>query len=113
MSETATESKLPAHGAVSPAPQNVGEGYQLAKHERTGEEEQAPPGLVGAVQFFLERFGHMMSRIVLTVLYVVLIAPVGIFYRFIANPFDSNYRGTSLVPWRSKNSTLDEARRQG
>ena len=113
MSEPATEPQLPGHGAVSPPPQNVGEGFKKAKHEMTGEEEQAPPGLVGAVQFFLERFGHMMSRIVLTVLYVLLIAPIGIFYRFIANPFDAKYRGTSLVPWSSKNSTLDEARRQG
>lgn len=112
MSEPATEARLPQHGAVSPAPQNVGEGYRKAKHEMTAD-DQAPPGLVGGARFFLERFGHMMSRIVLTVLYAVLIAPIGVFYRFLADPFGETYRGTSMVPWRSKNSTLDEARRQG
>lgn len=111
MSETATD--LTAHGAVSPAPQNVGEGFEKAKHERTGAER--PEGLMPNISFFLESFGHMMSRLVLTILYVVLIAPIGIFYRVLADPFLGRYpsNGSSFTAWDSKNSSLDEARRQG
>lgn len=110
MSESATET-ITAHGAVSPAPQNVGDGFKKAKHEMTAAE--APEGFLPNVKFFIENFGHMMSRIVLTALYVVLITPVGIFYRFLADPFLAKYRGTSFTDWKSENSTLDEARRQG
>ncbi|MFG0319767.1 MAG: hypothetical protein ACF8XB_21025 [Planctomycetota bacterium JB042] len=109
MSESAT-GQLPSHGAVSPAPQNVGEGFKKAKHEMTAAE--APEGFWPNVMFFVENFGHMMSRIVLTLLYAVLITPVGIFYRFLADPFLSRYRGTSFTPWKSENSTVDQARRQ-
>ena len=114
MTESATtETALPDHGAVSPAPQNVGEGYKKAKHEMTADDIEAPEGFVPALRFFLERFGHMMSRIVLSILYIVLIAPIGIFYRLLADPFQEKYRGTSFTPWDSKNKNLDEARRQG
>lgn len=112
MSDTATK-ELPAHGAVSPAPQNIGEGFKKAKHEMTAAE--APPGLLPKVRFFLENFGHMMSRVVLTVLYVVLIAPIGIFYRLLADPFLSRYPAnrSSFREWKSENGTLEAARRQG
>jgi len=102
---------LTQHGATSPAPQNVGEGFKKAKHEQTAAE--APEGFVPNIKFFLENFGHMMSRVVLTVLYAVLITPVGIVYRYVADPFLSKYRGTSFTAWNSENSTLDQARRQG
>lgn len=113
MSEIATETVLPDHGAVSPAPQNVGDGYKKAKHEMTGDEEAPPAGLIAGARFFLERFGHMMSRIVLTVLYFVLVTPVGIFYRFLADPFQEKYTGTSFRPWKSTNTSVEQARRQG
>jgi len=105
--------ELAAHGAVSPAPQNVGEGFKRSKHEMTAAER--PEGFVPNVRFFLESFGHMMSRLVLTLLYIVLIAPIGIFYRFLADPFLSRYpkNGSSYTRWRSTNSTLEEARKQG
>lgn len=109
MSDTATQTAV--HGAVSPPPQNVGEGYRKAKHEQT--EAEAPPGLVPGFMFFMERFGHMMSRIVLTLLYVVLIAPIGLVYKYVADPFLSRYRGTSFTHWKRANETLDAARRQG
>lgn len=101
-----------AHGAVSPPPRNVGPGFEKPKHERTGP-EGPPPGLVPRARFFLEDFGHMMSRIVLTALYAVLVAPVALFYRWLADPFQSRWRGSSFRPWRSRNDTLDRARRQG
>ena len=110
MSDSAT-SNLPDHGAVSPAPQNVGEGFKKAKHEMTAAE--APEGFLPNVKFFLENFGHMMSRFVLTALYVILITPVGVVYRAVADPFLSKYRGTSFTDWKSENSTLEQARRQG
>lgn len=114
MTETATK-KIEEHGAVSPPPQNVGDGFQKAKYERSEDDIVAPPGLVPGFLFFMERFGHMMSRIVLTVLYVVLIAPIGAVYRFIADPFLLSYPAnkSSMKPWRESNSTLDSARRQG
>jgi len=110
MSETAT--KLAPHGAVSPAPQNVGEGFKKAKYEMTAAEK--PKGFIPNVRFFLESFGHMMSRLVLTVLYVVLVGPIGIFYRFLGNPFMGRYprSGSSFTAWRSVNDTLKNARRQ-
>ena len=110
---SAAERELAAHGAVSPAPQNVGEGFRKSKHEMTAAER--PEGFLPNVSFFLESFGHMMSRLVLTLLYIVLIAPVGIFYRFLADPFLSRYPASksSYTAWRSSNSTLDEARKQG
>ncbi len=110
MPETSVK-QLPSHGAVSPAPQNVGEGFKKAKHEMTSIE--APEGLVPNLRFFLENFGHMMSRVVLTILYVVLITPIGVVYRLVADPFMSRYRGSSFTRWNAQNSTLDEARRQG
>lgn len=112
MSESQS-SEMPSHGAVSPAPQNVGEGFEKAAHERG--RSSIPEGLLPRAGYFLEHFGHMMSRVVLTVLYFLLIAPVGIFYRFIADPFLYRYpkNGTSLTPWRSQNTDIDQARRQG
>jgi hypothetical protein len=103
------------HGAVSPPPQNVGEGYKKAKYEMTEDDLAPPEGFLPGVKFFLERFGHMMSRVVLTVLYVVLIAPIGIIYRFVADPFLLRYPSnrSSMIPWRSKNDSVAEARRQG
>ncbi|MFH0945815.1 MAG: hypothetical protein V2A76_11505 [Planctomycetota bacterium] len=111
MSEAAP--KLAAHGAVSPAPQNVGSGFKKSKHEMTAAER--PKGFIPNIRFFLENFGHMMSRLVLTLLYIVLIAPIGLFYRFLADPLMGRYpkSRSSLTPWRSKNTSLDEARRQG
>ncbi len=111
MTDTATD--MTAHGAVSPAPRNVGEGFKKSKHEMTGADR--PEGLLPSVTFFLESFGHMMSRLVLTILYALLIAPIGIFYRMLADPFLSKYpsSNSSYTEWKSNNSTLDEARRQG
>ncbi|MBI4879959.1 MAG: hypothetical protein HY812_09930 [Planctomycetes bacterium] len=110
MSESCTN--LAPHGAVSPPPQNVGEGFKKAKYEMTAREK--PKGLVPNVRFFLEQFGHMMSRLVLTILYVLLVAPVGVFYRFLGDPFMRRYprRGSSFTPWKSANSSLRQARRQ-
>ena len=48
----------------------------------------AAPPLPLKEQFFrfVERFGHVMSRILLTVLYLVLVAPAGIFMSLFGDP---------------------------
>jgi hypothetical protein len=100
-------------GAISPEARNVGEGYRKAAYE--AEAPKAPPGFVPGLKFFLERFGHMMSRLVLTVLYAVLIAPVGLFFRMLSDPLMTKRtaNGSSFTPWKSDNDSVDQARRQG
>jgi hypothetical protein len=62
---------------------------------------------------FTERFGHMMSRIVLTVLYVVLVAPAGLVVALLADPLAiKRWRGSSWTPWKQDNESLERARRQ-
>jgi len=62
---------------------------------------------------FTERFGHLMSRIVLTVLYVVLVAPAGLVVALLADPLRiKRWRGSSWVPWTQDNDSLARARRQ-
>lgn len=63
---------------------------------------------------FLERFGHMMSRIILSALYFVLVTPLGVVYRLFLDPL--NIRSTKHQPWRrwpAENEDLAQARRQG
>lgn len=75
----------------------------------------APPPAtpLAHVQRFFERFGHMMSRVILTVLYLALIAPPGLVYALLLDPLRTKRRPASnWVPWRSTNTTLDAARRQ-
>ncbi|MBK6942180.1 MAG: hypothetical protein IPH13_18530 [Planctomycetes bacterium] len=100
-------------GAVSPEARNVGEGYKKAAYE--AEAPKAPPGFVPGLKFFLERFGHMMSRFVLTILYAVLIAPVGLVFRLFSDPLMTKepLRGSSFTPWQSANDDVVHARRQG
>jgi hypothetical protein len=77
--------------------------------------EPTPPPTTayGHVKRFLERFGHMMSRIILSVLYLLLVAPAGIFYVLFLDPLRMKNRPASnWVPFKSSNSTVDAARRQ-
>jgi len=112
MTET-TASALPEHGAVSPDPKNVGEGFKAPAYER--EAPKAPPGFVPGVKFFMERFGHMMSRLILTVIYAILIAPTGAIYRLVTDPLMTKYPAnkSSFVGWDSDNDSVDRARQQG
>ena len=65
------------------------------------------------VLIFLERFGNVVGRTFLTLVYVVAVAPVAVFYRVFADALmirrapDSTYR-----TWESINDTLEDARRQ-
>jgi len=77
--------------------------------------EPSPPPttLIGHLQRFFERFGHMMSRVILSALYFVLIAPPGIVYALMLDPLRTKKRpATNWVPWKTANHTLEAARRQ-
>jgi hypothetical protein len=62
---------------------------------------------------FTERFGHMMSRVLLTVLYVTLVAPAGILLSLFSDKLGiRRFRGTSWNDWKRTNETPSQARRQ-
>ena len=61
---------------------------------------------------FIERFGHMMSRILLTILYAVLVAPAGIFLALLGDALRiRRWGGTSWQTW-THTDTPERARRQ-
>ena len=62
---------------------------------------------------FAERFGHMLSRLLLTVLYATLVLPGGLLMSLFQDPLRvKRYRGTKWTDWKRSNDTLDRARRQ-
>jgi hypothetical protein len=74
---------------------------------------QPPTSLYGHVKRFLERFGHMMSRVILSILYLILVAPPGIVYALLLDPLRMKRRpATNWVPWKTNNTTVEQARRQ-
>lgn len=62
---------------------------------------------------FSERFGSMLSRVLLTVLYFLVLGPFAIFYRLFADPLRIRRpaRG-NWTAWEETNETLPQARRQ-
>jgi len=61
----------------------------------------------------LERIGHLMSRAILTALYAVLLAPVGLIFRLLADPLRVGKAPSTWRPWGSRNDSVDRARAQG
>lgn len=62
---------------------------------------------------FLEQFGNVVGRFLLTIVYFVAVAPVAIFYRALADSLMAKKQPESTyVPWQSINETLEDARRQ-
>lgn len=62
---------------------------------------------------FLERFGNVVGRFLLTVVYIVAVAPVAIIYSVFADALMTKTQPKStFVPWQSINDTLEDARRQ-
>lgn len=60
-----------------------------------------------------ERFGHMLSRALLTLLYFGVLGPFAIVYRLCADPLHlRRRRAGNWTAWTQKNDTLAEARRQ-
>jgi len=71
------------------------------------------PSLKQQFSRFTERFGHLMSRIVLTLLYVVLVAPAGLLLSLLGDPLRiKRWRGSSWNDWTQDNDSLARARRQ-
>jgi len=62
---------------------------------------------------FTERFGSMLSRVLLFVLYFLLLGPFAVFYRLFADPLHLARRPAgNWTAWRATNETLQAARRQ-
>ena len=66
-----------------------------------------------ALLVFTERFGNMLSRIFLTVLYFAVLGPFAIVYRLVADPLHvGRPKGTNWSRWIADNETLVAARKQ-
>jgi len=62
---------------------------------------------------FSERFGSMLSRIFLTLLYFFVLGPFALFYRLVADPLHiARPKDGNWTTWISDNETLRAARRQ-
>lgn len=62
---------------------------------------------------FTERFGSMLSRVLLFVLYFGLLGPFALVYRVFADPLHlRRRRAGNWSTWTSTNDTLQAARRQ-
>lgn len=65
---------------------------------------------------FSERFGHMLSRIFLTVLYYIVLGPFAIFYQLFADPLrkkrPSRSTGSNWIDWEPRNNSIHAARSQ-
>jgi hypothetical protein len=62
---------------------------------------------------FTERFGSMLSRVLLFVLYFGLLGPFALLYRLFADPLHLRRRpDTNWSAWQATNETLTAARRQ-
>ena len=62
---------------------------------------------------FTERFGSMLSRVLLFVLYYALLGPFALVYRLVADPLHLRRRPHgNWSTWTSTNDTLRAARRQ-
>ena len=60
-----------------------------------------------------ERFGNMLSRALLLVLYFGLLGPFAIFYRLVADPLHLRRRRQgNWTAWTTHNDTLAAGRRQ-
>jgi hypothetical protein len=60
-----------------------------------------------------ERFGNMLSRGLLTLLYLVLLGPFALLYRLAADPLHLRKRKSgNWTAWTTRNDSLATARRQ-
>ena len=65
-----------------------------------------------AVLHFLENFGNVVGRVLMTVIYFVAVAPVAIFYRLFTDTLLIKPPASTYRPWNAINETLEDARRQ-
>lgn len=68
---------------------------------------------MSALVAFSERFGSMLSRIFLTLLYFFVLGPFALFYQRAADPLRIRRpRDGNWADWEAHNETLAAARRQ-
>lgn len=68
---------------------------------------------MNALLQFSERFGSMLSRALLTVLYFVVLGPFALLHRLVADPLHLRRRPRgNWTAWVADNETLEAARRQ-
>ncbi|NOT30224.1 MAG: hypothetical protein HOP15_07235 [Planctomycetes bacterium] len=66
-----------------------------------------------ALLVFSERFGSMLSRIFLTLLYFLVLGPFALLYQLAADPLRIQRRKQgNWAAWQAHNETLSAARRQ-
>lgn len=66
----------------------------------------------GLIQF-TERFGSMLSRTLLTILYYLVLGPFAVFYQLVADPLHMKRRAAgNWTVWDHPNDTLQAARKQ-
>jgi hypothetical protein len=74
---------------------------------------ESNPSLLKTLLTFSERFGQMLSRILLTVLYYGLLGPVALIYQRFADPLHLRKRPTgNWTAWEDQGVGLKAARRQ-
>ncbi|MEL6713812.1 MAG: hypothetical protein AAFZ87_02755 [Planctomycetota bacterium] len=63
---------------------------------------------------FSERFGSMLSRLLLSALYYLVLGPVALVYQRVRDPLRLKRpkSGSNWSPWRQANDSLPLARRQ-
>ena len=63
---------------------------------------------------FSERFGSMLSRLLLSALYYVVLGPVALVYQRVQDPLRLKLpkSGSNWSPWLQENNSLPRARRQ-
>lgn len=69
---------------------------------------------MSALTHFIERFGSMVSRMFLTVLYFAVLGPFALLYQLVADPLHIRRRRdhSNWSSWEADNETLAAARRQ-
>ena len=61
---------------------------------------------------FLERFGNVVGRTLMTVIYFVAVAPVAVIYKLFTDTLVLKPPASTFREWSAVNETLDDARRQ-
>ncbi len=62
---------------------------------------------------FTERFGNMVSRVFLTLVYFLVLGPFALLYQLVADPLHLRRRREgNWSNWTADNETLSAARRQ-
>ena len=69
--------------------------------------------MMRALVDFSERFGSMLSRIFLTLLYFLVLGPFALLYQLAADPLHiRRQKAGNWTGWESDNETVAAARRQ-